>query len=333
MDRILRPEIEPYRRDLTREWMEIPGPVRPTPPGAARTYLGIDTASVGGNTNPDWVRAKAQVPIAFAIIRSNWGTAPDRVFPRDWPKLKAAGIVRGAYLFLRFPRIGQRRPPDPVAQARAFIATVGGLERSDLPPALDVEFPGGRKETGMTPRQLLDGARDAWRTLRDHYGAAPIIYTSARVWREDLADLPAPDLIESPLWLARYPFAKGRAVYDPRRLAGPRFNPPVPPPWRDATNWWIHQYQGDAVGLPGFPTGNVDMNRFNPMASGATGDRVRWVQRRLAIPQSGAFDAVTERALRSFQSKRGLAADGVVDPRTFAYLCWSAPLSRRDARW
>ena len=56
--------------------------------------------------------------------------------------------------------------------------------------------------------------------------------------------------------------------------------PPVPPPWGDATNWWIHQYQGDAVRLPGFPTGNVDMNRFNTMTRGATGDRVRWVQRR-----------------------------------------------------
>src|SRR4249919_1120856 len=100
----------------------------------------------------------------------------------------------------------------------------------------------------MTARQLLDGVREAWKTLRDHYRVAPIIYTSARVWREDLANLPAPDLVESPLWLARYPFWKGTAVYDPRHFAGGRLNPPVPPPWGDPTNWWIHQYQGDAVG-------------------------------------------------------------------------------------
>jgi GH25 family lysozyme M1 (1,4-beta-N-acetylmuramidase) len=287
--------------------------------------LGIDTASVAGNKNPDWLWAKSKVPIDFAIIRSNWGTAPDKVFRRDWPKLRAARLVRGAYLFLRFPHSRYNRTPTPTAQARAFIATVGDLDTCDLPPTLDVEFPGGRSETGMTPHQLLDGVRGAWRTLRDHYGVAPIIYTSARVWREDLANLPAPDLVESPLWLARYPFRKGPAVYDPRTLAATRFSLPVPPPWGDATNWWIHQYQGDAVGLPGFPTGNVDMNRFNTMVRGSAGDRVRWVQRRLGIQQSGVFDAVTDQSLRAFQSKQGIGADGVIEPRTFAYLCWSRP--------
>jgi GH25 family lysozyme M1 (1,4-beta-N-acetylmuramidase) len=340
---LLHPEmrakrIEPSQRDLGREWIEIRDrrvrPVlesrgrspagAPAPPGGVRTSFGIDTASVDENKNPDWMRAKAQVPIDFAIIRSNFGTVPDPVFPRDWPKLTEAGIVRGAYLFLRFPHSTRGRPPDPVAQAKAFIATVRNLDQSDLPPTLDVEFPGeGRKETGMTARQLLDGVRGAWKTLRDYYRVAPIIYTSARVWNEDLCNLPAPDLAESPLWVKYYPFRKGPARYGLQTFAGGRFNPPVPPPWGDPTNWWIHQYQGDAVRLPGF-TGTVDMNRFNTMIRGATGDRVRWVQRRLGVPQSGAFDASTERALRAFQNKKGIGADGVINPRTFALLCWSS---------
>jgi GH25 family lysozyme M1 (1,4-beta-N-acetylmuramidase) len=341
---LLHPEmrgkrIEPGQRDLAREWIQIrdryvrpvlqgsgpPATGGPAQPGGVRTYFGIDTASVAGNKNPDWMRAKAEVPVDFAIIRSNWGTAPDSVFRRDWPKLKDAGIVRGAYLFLRFPHSKWGRPPSPAAQARAFIATVGNLGQSDLPPSLDVEFPGGRRETGMTSRQILAGVRDAWQTLRGHYGVVPLIYTSARVWKEDLDNLPAPDLTESPLWLARYHFLKGPAVYGPRVFAGGPINPPVPPPWGDATNWWIHQYQGDAVGLPGFPTGDVDMNTFNVMVRGATGDRVRWAQRRLGIAQSGVFDPATEGALRAFQSKKGLGTDGMVDPRTFAYLCWSSP--------
>jgi lysozyme len=308
-----------------RTYMEVGAPQRPPQQAQVRLSLGIDTASVADNHNPDWARARSQVPMDFAIIRANYGTAPDRVFRRDWPKIKTAGLVRGAYLFLRFPHSRWGRPASPVAQARAFIATVGRLDQSDLPPSLDVEFPGSRRETGMTARQLLDGVREAWRTLRDHYEVPPIIYTSARVWREDLDNLPAPDLVESPLWLARYPFPKGPAVYDPRRLAGRRFNLPVPPPWGDATNWWIHQYQGDAVRLPGFPTGNVDMNRFNVTTRGMTGDRIRWVQRRLSIPQSGTFDAATEAALRAFQGRKGIPANGVVDPRTFAFLCWSHP--------
>jgi murein L,D-transpeptidase YcbB/YkuD len=51
------------------------------------------------------------------------------------------------------------------------------------------------------------------------------------------------------------------------------------------------------------------------------------VQRRLGIPQSAAFDAATEQVLRAFQSKKGIDADGVINPRTFAYLSLSAPNS------
>src|SRR5262249_25930527 len=117
---------EPGFSDLNREWLDIrdrlvrpalrqpasppphsshprPGPApggsEPIPP----ITFGLDTASVGGNRNPKWVQAKVQGAIRFAIIRSNWGIYPDSVFARDWPKIKEAGIVRGAYLFLRFP--------------------------------------------------------------------------------------------------------------------------------------------------------------------------------------------------------------------------------------
>jgi murein L,D-transpeptidase YcbB/YkuD len=88
---------------------------------------------------------------------------------------------------------------------------------------------------------------------------------------------------------------------------------------------------GDALHLPGFPYGDVDMNRFNTMATGATGDRVRWVQRRLGLRQSAVFDADMEGALRSFQRRNGLRADGVIDPRTFARLCWMVPQGKAGA--
>ena len=262
--------------------------------------------------------------MSFAIIRSNWGIYPDPAFVRNWPLIQQAGIVRGAYLFLRFPR-GEHPAPDPAAQATAFIKKVGRLAESDLPPSLDVEFPGrlGRRETGLTAPQCLASVRAACKVLTDHYGVAPIIYTSARVWREDLLNLPAADLAESPLWLARYPFKKGPAILDARvsRLA----SPPVPPPWGDSTNWWIHQYQGDAIQLPGFPSGNVDLNRFNVLLNGTTGDRVKWIQRRLGIAQNGLFDPATDRALRSFKARKGIPPEDGVGPRTFAYLCWANP--------
>jgi GH25 family lysozyme M1 (1,4-beta-N-acetylmuramidase) len=334
---------EPQYRQLAQEWLQIRDrlvrpilanlsakamvPSAPVSPLPANTFLGLDIGSVDENKNPNWALAKAQIPISFAIIRSNYGHWPDTVFAREWPRIKDAGIVRGAYLFLRFPHFPPYKwgqPVDPVTQAKAFVRTiesVGGFREGDLPPSLDVEFPDGRRATGMTPQKLLEGVRDAWKVLRDRWGVAPIIYTSARVWVEDLNNLPAPDLVESPLWLARYPFKSGPAVYDARAF---RLNPPpVPSPWGDATNWWIHQYQGDARSLPGFR--QVDLNRFNTMIKGAAGDRVKWVQRRLGVQQNGLFDAAMENALRAFQARKGLVPDGRVDPRTFAYLCWSNP--------
>ncbi len=321
--------LTPRILDSMRSWpapsARQPHPAPPSPPERGKhVILGLDTASIAGNRNPNWMQAKTESSIHFAIIRSNWGVWEDKVFKRDWPKIKDAGIVRGAYLFLRFPHPKHRmKAPDPVSQANALIKTVGDLDKSDFPPTIDVEFPGGSKITGMTAQQCLDDVRAAWKILKDYYGVAPLIYTSARVWRDYLNNLPAPDLVESPLWLARYPFRKGPAVRDSRVL---RLNPPpVPPPWGDSMNWWIHQYQGDAVNLPGFPTGNVDMNRLNIMVKGATGDRVRWVQRRLGFTQNGQFDEAMESTLRAFQNKKGLPADGIIGVQTFAYLCWSNP--------
>ncbi len=64
------------------------------------------------------------------------------------------------------------------------------------------------------------------------------------------------------------------------------------------------------------------MNRFNTMLKGEIGSRVKWVQRRLGIAQSGWFDAALESALRAFQDNKGLVLSGVVGLQTFAHLCW-----------
>jgi len=286
--------------------------------------FGLDCASVDKNKNPNWGRAKAEGPLSFALLRASYGRTPDSRFAHDWPEIKMAGLTRGAYLFLRFPKRGREAPPDPDVQAQALVDTVGALDRTDFPVTIDVEFPdGGRVDTGMTSAQALDWVRAAWKVAHDAYGVAPMLYTSARVWREDLNNAPAPDLAESPMWLARYFWKAGRpAARDAGAFAERRLDPPVPPAWGDSSNWWIHQYQGDAVEFPGFSS-TVDVNRFNPMVKGARGDRVKWVQRRLGVSETGTFDAAMLAQVRAYQRKRGLVDDGVVGPRTFASLCWS----------
>ena len=207
-----------------------------------------------------------------------------------------------------------------------MIATLGSiLPTNDFPPALDLEFPGaGRSETGMSVVECLDWVARARGVLKVEYGVDPILYTSARVWRDDLGNDKSEQLVGCPLWLARYPFAAGPAVLDPARIAGQK-TPAVPPPWGDADNWWAWQIQGDATGFPGFPTGNVDVNLFNPMRSGAAGARVKWVQHRLGyMPENvnGLFDDAMKHSVIDFQHLHGLVPDGIVGPRTFSYLAW-----------
>jgi len=281
--------------------------------------FGIDVASVDDNHDVNWAVAKAQGPISFAIIRATQATHVDTQFAAAWPQLKATGLVRGAYMFLDFPKIGATAQP-PDVQAKAFIDTVGTLSTDDLPPALDVEFPHGRAGTGMSVNAALEWIHAAWAKLHDWYKVPPIIYTSGRVWHEDLDDVPVTDLLDSPLWLARYYWSEDKpAMRDAAQFANGLHAPPVPTPWGSA--WAIHQYQGDAVAMPGFSS-TVDMNRFNTLLQGSNSDAVTWAQRRLRITADGDFGPKTAAAVKAFQHTHGMVADGIIGPRTFAKLCW-----------
>lgn len=291
-----------------------------------KTALGVDYASVDGNKPPDLKKA-AKAGMEFAIVRATYGTSRDGAFQRDWKALAAAGIVRGAYMF---PVMHKDRAPEPqVAAFAAAVKAAGGLVRDkDLPPVLDVEFPKGIKATGMTRLQCLDWVQRAAMALEDTFDCLPILYTSARVWDgedEDALDadrVPTPALVDCPLWLARYPYKIRIASHHrPEEREGLKV-PPVPKQLGDATDVWIHQYQGDAVGFPGFSS-TVDLNRFFLLMHGDKGERVRWVQHRLGgLKPDGDFGPKTEARVRYHQTERGLPGTGVVDVRTFASLAW-----------
>ncbi len=282
--------------------------------------FGIDSASVAGNKNIDWAKAKAEGPANFVILRSNYGDQEDAQYAKEITRANDARLVTGAYSFVRFPRNG-KKAPDMLSQAAALIKTYRKFN-VDLPPIMDIEFPGnGAKETGMTPNKLNSELTVFYHEIINTLKVRPIIYTSARVWRDDLKNLNNPAFSLSPLWLARYPFKEGPAKRDAAYFTNGVGDPPVPPPWGDSTNWWFHQYQGNASGFPGF-NGKVDMNRFNTMILGAKGDRVKWVQRSLKISQTGNFDKNMLKAVKAFQGSNALVDDGVIGPKTFARLAW-----------
>lgn len=293
--------------------------------------IGCDLASIDGNIPPDY-RAAKKAGISFIIQRASfalynknrkfYSIVPDPHFQRDWGNIP---FVKGAYMFPE-PR-ALAVPEEQVAVFAAAVEQAGGLKQGDFPPVLDIEFPAGlgRGQPAKTKVKLRRAALawmiDAAHLLKDTYDVWPMLYTSARVWDGDdddslnadtMMDI-AGELKECPLWLARYP-AKAKALTPPEGM------PPVPVMWGQ-DNVWIWQYYGDATKVPGF-SNTVDMNKFNPMKVGASGERVKWVQKRLGMKPDGAFGPKTEAALCAFQKRAGLTVDGVVGPGTFAQLAW-----------
>lgn len=284
--------------------------------------IGPDYASVDQNAPPDFAAAKA-AGARFAIPRAIYGRplsgsrAPfrDPVWARDRDRILAAGLQRSAYLFLCFEKRGVYTPT-PEEQAQAFIDYVQLEVNKDFVPMVDVE----ETTIAMTADQMYEWTVRCVKRFREHYGTWPGIYTSARVWSENLRSHSPGPLLNCPLWLAKpWPWA----VRTPVHLDGaPTYTPKLIPEW--GNQWFFYQYQGDAIRWPGFSK-TVDANRFRVFGEGAKGNHVVWMQERLKIAADGIFGPATKAAVQELQRKHGLAADGIVGPLTFAPLCWQNP--------
>lgn len=280
--------------------------------------IGVDYASVDGNAPPNFTAAK-NAGLTYAILRGTYGTWADPLIQRDWKALAASGLVRGAYMFPIYTE-------DPVAEAKAFAAAVGPLGPGDLPPILDIEFPGhGISDTKMTPAQAVDWLTRAGTTLMESYGCC-MIYTSGRVWHEDLQDAMSVFFQRCPKWLARYTYGTNQAPHlVPGLLPGV-----VPPQLGDPDDYDILQVQGDAIQFPGF-THTVDINIWRPLLKGAKGARCAWLADRLGLPVSNdfnewkthVFDDQLAAAFTDFQTKNSLTPDATLGPRSFSRVCWS----------
>jgi len=284
----------------------------------------VDWASVDGNGPPDFETFKRVCTergsrAVIAIIRGAWGIQRDLTVVRDWKRAMDAGLICSSYLYLRMPIRGFSATPEQ--QVAAFAESVQSLgtlgSKRDMAPCLDVE------DSGLPAVQELELVRRAWAEMQRAFGVPPVIYTSARVWAEDLHNLPAADLTTSPLWLAKpWPWkTRSPAVFS--GVDGVEFDPTTPPPW-GPHNWWMHQYQGDAYPVPGF-TKTVDLSRFRMMRVGEIGQRVAWVRQRLGLPAgNGAlFSIDMVKPVREFQMRKGITVDGVIGPQTFAALTWT----------
>lgn len=212
-----------------------------------------------------------------------------------------AGLQFGCYLIHGW-RV------DPLEQVRAMFEAYPARLPGDLPPWLDVEFPGnGIHDFGLSPAAALARLEVTLDALEQRYGTVGV-YTSARVWREDLAGISSTKLGRCPLWIkVPYPY-KARTA--PHIDVRGRIDE-LPAPWRapSSPGAFLKQFQGDAIGVPGFSS-TVDLSEWLTYRPNYGDPRDAWV----SICTGG-------KSIADFQKANGLVPDSTVGPATFAALC------------
>ncbi|MBH8564836.1 peptidoglycan-binding protein [Nostoc sp. CENA67] len=273
---------------------------------------GIDVAEFSKSI--DWNKVKSQ-GIRFAFARVNYGgNKKDDKFSSYWPAIKAAGIIRGAYLFFR--------PSEDIQPQVKMFAQDLEIEPGDLPPVVDIEpdyYNHGNTDHwhDLTLAQRLDCIAEILTAVETATGYKPIIYTGPSFWQETLKNTSR--FADYDLWIAHYHTD----------------TPSIPGGWKLHT---FHQYKGDQTGFPGI-SGNVDRNRFNgtldrlkaetvtavALQEGRIGPKVKKLQQALKkVAQDsghlefdpgavdGMFGSVTKKALIAYQKANSLTADGTI---------------------
>ena len=196
-------------------WALCPGP---------NTVEGIDISVWQGTI--DWARVRAAGK-EFAFARVANGTTVDTKFDANWPAMKAAGVLRGAY---QYWRPGQ----DAMAQANVVIAEVGQLGPGDLPVVADVEA-----TDGQTAATIISKLQTWIAVVEAGTGRRPIVYTARYFWNTNVNSTA---FNSYPLWVANYYVSC----------------PSLPAAWSDFL-FWQYTDSGSVDGI----TGNVDLDIFN----------------------------------------------------------------------
>lgn len=200
--------------------------------------LGIDVSH--HQSGIDWGRVAAS-GIAFCFCRATYGIRGDHEFVHHFRNARAAGLVTGAYHFLRFH---DRMSAE--AQAQAFLeslAEAGAATGPMLAPALDLEDNGRYDEVVDTnaERQAYAGLAMKWLEIVEaDLGRTAIIYTT-RSFFNQIGNPPGFGI--RPLWVAHYTS---------------RPSPGLPAPWSRYLFWQFTE-GGQVPGI----SGAVDKNRFD----------------------------------------------------------------------
>ena len=139
----------------------------------------------------DWQKVAGD-GIKFAFIRASYGTyyVEDEQFDNYWTGAKEAGVLRGAYHFLRMS-------DDAGEQARNFVALLKA-DKGELPPVLDVEVDVDHK---AYEREVWNNAIDTWIDIVESgLSTKVMVYTSPSFG----SALGNAELADNPLWIAHW---------------------------------------------------------------------------------------------------------------------------------
>jgi len=286
---------------------------------------GIDL-SVHNNLNPQLTASLQWANgLYFAFIKASEGmTVQDAKFETNWAMCRQAGLVCGAYHFLR-------PLSDPAQQALNFLKQYEKVNtKGAILPVVDIEW------------ALDANSKDQWATIalpqrisliktfltavEVGLNVKPLIYTAYSFWKSMVTTQPGS---ADSAFFARYPLW----IVDLSNSGK------TPPPWTSAL--FVQDYFGDQTADPANMYARLDHDHYNGsllqllnMASpGLVIDKtfprstlVKDLQNALISkhllqgPADGRFGTLTENAVKTFQSSLGLTASGVVDAATWAKL-------------
>jgi GH25 family lysozyme M1 (1,4-beta-N-acetylmuramidase) len=223
---------------------------------------GIDISA--HQPNIDWARAIQATGISFVLVKASDGKWTDTAFAGHWPEARQAGLLRGAYHFLRVT-------PDPHQQINVFLSALGD-DPGELPPILDIEDPDvhALANQGLTAHaaaaaQLTAAAKIWLSAVESQLKCRPIIYTAGWWWNANmfLSGSQPTWAAGYRLWVANYPFI--HSVPDVAQIEQGSLTPLMPNGW---TNWQFWQYSGDLATVDGITDAlgrqpHVDLDVFN----------------------------------------------------------------------
>ncbi len=288
---------------------------------------GIDTSHYS-KLDPHTLSQMVQAnQLYFNFLKATEGqTIQDSAFVSYWQMSRDAGLLCGAYHFLR-PQ------SDPAQQANNFLTQYKKVSRNGvLPPVVDIEWvyvndpsnPGKQVEqwAQLAPKQRVQNIRTFMFQIEQSLNVQPIIYTAPSFWNSlvqpQLSDDDTAYFKQHQLWVVdlkgtgQLPATWSSAAFTQTHFGeSAQSNNPYAVLDQDVFN-------GNTLGLLNTTVGGLTIAKGFPKSN-----VVKDIQQALINKQflhdaaDGIFGNNTDAAVRAFQSANGLVSNGIIDNQTW----------------